>query len=1721
MFRHITLVLLFITALNIFGDSFAPSALQLPNIDRLLSGEAPALTRVDEAPNIIVHNHVHVISGLFFDNQVDLELEPFGLNLERTYTSQDHLRGSLAYGWSHNLEDGLLTDNRPNHRYAISKGKSSGEYLYKGRYEESNLKIDGNNFKRGVTNCTGAGISGRTNVINNKLTRTKGKKYALKTGSGSLLEFDKPLKKKHTYQIVHQQTPNAHHIHYNYDTYIQKVKDVIYQNSHGQQLAKLSFEHPSSLELNQFAKKKIKGQKNPRIKIYTGDGRYVRYKLGCFISDVETDLDNIDYRRFRIIQATRSNGPEETFEYSPPKTNRPEMMIKKSRPDGRYLAIDYYKKGKSFVIDKVKTLKGPAGCDPNPVILYQFSYEKTSSTNAKTIVQDGLGHRTLYHYNPKNHRLNSIERQHSIERFHWGEEDKGSPLLAREIYDHAQELVLKRTYDYDNCGNVLKSTIEGNLTGNSSTDRFSTSYSYTNDGFNLVTSIREGAVHKEISYREGTDLVTAEYTHAGVFSKRAFYEYDDNNKVCTIIQDDGTGKNRDDYSGVTERVVQRIQNTMTAPIGLPEVIESLFVDLPSQREILLKRLVKKYDTWGRCIEESTYDSTGSFAYSYRWEYDDYGQIVKEVDSQGTTTLFSYDLNGNRLTETRLSDNRHKKHTYDLCNRLIKTETHDGASPFVETFQYDVMGNKIASTNIYGETTRYQYDSQGNLCTIIHPETIDTDLASYFRKEYREYDPLGNRTVTIDGNGHRTTTLYTARNTPYFICHADGTRETYAYSLSGNLIKYTNGNGTTFVTDYDELSRPIQEKTYDTNGNCLRTCSKRYNSLHLIEEIDAEGVSTSYKYDGAGRLVQTIKGNYVQTIIYDSLGRKCEVREGSLDGNLQTCIINKIQYDTLDRVILEETFSGDNTLQRHHSCEYDLDGNKTLERTYNASGECLTHKQYNAIGQLIQLTDAEGYTTHITHDVVKLDYRPVHRSIMCNPMGIQTIRYYDPVGELIREEVLNSIGEPVKRTHYRYDRAGNRTVQINDVINPVGEQKISEVRWGYDRRNRLVFTSERMNKSKIRYLNRTYDGNGNLIFVIKPDGVTLCYTYDALGRVVRYYSSDNTIDYGYEYNRSGKPVAIHDHVAKTTNYRRYNDNQVLVEERFDNGLQIGYEVDALGRMTQMTYPDASSVHYSYNGIRLQKVERYDVSGNSLYEHLYTQYDLSGNVIEASLINGLGTLTQDFDRLNRCAGINSPFWCEEQHVYDTTGNLLSRRIDNKASTYTYNALNQLETESGEFENRYVNDSMNNQVVVNGATREFNAVHELQGVYQYDINGNVIAKGDTKYFYDALNRLVKVELPHQTYEYGYDSFHRRILKQSADNSLCERYFYMGELELGAANEAGELIQVKVLGKLSYADVGAAVAVELEGKIYAPLHDQQGNIVALVDGTSGEVAERCSYSAYGQELNGEKKLSPWRCASKRYDAETGFMHFGRRYYDAAEMRWTTLDPVLLAEGENRYNYLKNSPFRYVDPDGRMIWMLAIPAIISWGTAAGVTIGISVSTTTMVCVAAVAGLTAGYLCDKGDISTRSLDIRFVGGSSYTTPSSHFVESGYDFSPSINQAEVPGSVTAPPQEVLNPTSVQKTEDMNYINKRSTHCDPDSKAEGSPHTVIEQAGPNGKYTTFNPDGTVKQYRGSGKSHGGIPRPNIKENTINESPKGPIPGRPTVRPALPEEIPGGLI
>ena len=176
-----------------------------------------------------------------------------------------------------------------------------------------------------------------------------------------------------------------------------------------------------------------------------------------------------------------------------------------------------------------------------------------------------------------------------------------------------------------------------------------------------------------------------------------------------------------------------------------------------------------------------------------------------------------------------------------------------------------------------------------------------------------------------------------------------------------------------------------------------------------------------------------------------------------------------------------------------------------------------------------------------------------------------------------------------------------------------------------------------------------------------------------------------------------------------------------------------------------------------------------------------------------------------------------------------------------------------------------------------------------------------------------------------YTYDAFHRRLSKES--NGKITDFLYQCDDEIGSFTD-GKITELRLLGSGCGAEIGAAVAIELQGTPYVPIHDTLGNVTTLLD-LSGKVFACYRYTAFGEEETHGNLLNPWRFASKRADPETGFIHFGRRYYLPAVGRWLTPDPLWFADGPNLYAYVHNHPLAYTDPDGQFAFFL-IPLAIS-----------------------------------------------------------------------------------------------------------------------------------------------------------------------------------------------
>lgn len=102
----------------------------------------------------------------------------------------------------------------------------------------------------------------------------------------------------------------------------------------------------------------------------------------------------------------------------------------------------------------------------------------------------------------------------------------------------------------------------------------------------------------------------------------------------------------------------------------------------------------------------------------------------------------------------------------------------------------------------------------------------------------------------------------------------------------------------------------------------------------------------------------------------------------------------------------------------------------------------------------------------------------------------------------------------------------------------------------------------------------------------------------------------------------------------------------------------------------------------------------------------------------------------------------------------------------------------------------------------------------------------------------------------------------------------------------------------------------------------DGLGSPVVRTD-TSGKLVSSMRYEPYGLQLSGlELSTYTMGFTGHVHDADTGFIYMQQRYYDSVLGRFLSVDPVItdMRSGEkfNRYFYSNDSPYTYIDPDGR-----------------------------------------------------------------------------------------------------------------------------------------------------------------------------------------------------------
>lgn len=819
-------------------------------------------------------------------------------------------------------------------------------------------------------------------------------------------------------------------------------------------------------------------------------------------------------------------------------------------------------------------------------------------------------------------------------------------------------------------------------------------------------------------------------------------------------------------------------------------------------------------------------------------------------------------------------------THDLAKRLIVQQGQDNerrVSP--TTFRYDVLGQLVASTDSYGNETYYEYDALGRCIKTVYPKMISLDDQLIEPTIQYVYDGLDRPLIRTDQNGYTTHLRYNMRGQPIAIEHADGTNETLVYHLDGSL-KTKKNRLNVVMEDRQDLFGRLQERNIILASGERIALQAIYSGFRLLGTFDSLGHETLYTHDFSGQLtVKTIRSRAGETT-YQPVGDDAHLPHHD----------QQVSYDYWHLP--------PDTPQVFHNTNF-----------------------LNALGQ-----------------------RVLQKTVV-DSTGNQEITTHDAYGRIVEVELRDALGQRVAQRELRYDAAGNQVMARALQT----DASFWTLACTYGPENRLESITEGFGTPHESTTRLGYNPVGQLDSLTKPDGCILYYQYDGFGRVHELLSSDGTIAYRYNYDEDGYPVLIEDLVHSSLTKRDYDIFGNIRQEEMANGLILHKSYDSQGRPICLHLPDGSAVDYRYEDRSLLSIHRMAKQGHELYSHIYHKHG-GADLEESSLIGELGSLKMRKNSSGHCTRLQSPYWSQTIPTdgVDANGRVTCFEITDPSGSYdkrfAYDAVGQLTGEGGVGIQHYTYDRLANRKSKGISPYEINGANQLMATpeanYGYDLNGNRVTKAmegrQLSYQYDALGRLIAVEDPeHSRVEYTYDPFHRRMSKKAFSwdvKAHCwsiqeeHNYLYEGKWEIGAVNGAGEIVQLRVLGSGLAGDIGSAIAMEFEGRAYAPIHDHTGSVVCLVDVKQRKVAEYYRRTTFGEEqlfrgdgqlVDPKQALNPWRFSSKRYDVETGLVYYGRRFYDPEVGRWLTKDPLGSIDGPNDYVFLQNNPVSLIDAEG------------------------------------------------------------------------------------------------------------------------------------------------------------------------------------------------------------
>jgi len=733
------------------------------------------------------------------------------------------------------------------------------------------------------------------------------------------------------------------------------------------------------------------------------------------------------------------------------------------------------------------------------------------------------------------------------------------------------------------------------------------------------------------------------------------------------------------------------------------------------------------------MKEET-DTIGSNVSRTRYDYDAHGNL-QTVSLDGDITTNEDDRQIWRVYSNSCGTCCDEEESY-IFDKLVKEAVvHANVSSWSEIEQ---------NTSIIEKMDWYLYDdcaspyaSKGDLTAVYHLKSCNESPGEWITGALYGYDEKGNRITETDGNGNTWTITYNNYLTPKTITSPLNQSESYNFNAgTGNMLRRTDVNGETTYYDYDTLGRltavikpgdnssdpSIQYDYYDW-GNA----SQHLKTTTKIN--DSDSLWSSQYFDGLGRVIQTqSQGESGHTIIgstttYDSRGLTDKVyvsQDVSSSGNGyetpgQDWRCSSTAYDGLGRAINVTAADGTSTttnysvpwqqtvtnpLGHKHVYHYDAFGQLVSVDELDDSHALYATTEYNYddLGNLVRVQDANGSVTSMTYDLLG------RKTAMSDPDMGNWSYHYDNCNNLISQTDANT--HTITMT---YDNLSRPTAKLYPV-----DSGMTNVSYTYD------------DTSGGNY------GKGRLTGMTDVMGDTT-YQYDARGRLTTEYRFSTFYTY-YDYDTANRLTAVTyptgEVVTQTYNGRGLPNT---LSSNVSGNLVTGTTYNELGQITRIDYGNGDHDTYAYYGLdgeapsgywgSLWRIQTCN-SSTTLNDIRYT-WDANGNMLQRQdyLANENESFSYDFlDRLISVSGVYSA-----TYTYDEIGNIMSMN----GVSYTYGSQPHAATSVG-------NTS-----------------------YEYDANGNMITRGNQTITWDYANMPISVTDGGNTSQFVYDGNGNRIVK------------------------------------------------------------------------------------------------------------------------------------------------------------------------------------------------------------------------------------------------------------------------------------------------------------------------------------------------------------------------